>query len=375
MSVNNDAINNFAFDCLHMKPVKLTSLFDVIEHENSKLHYSETNDGEYPYVGSVSAHNNMIVKYVDYYDLDGDYICVNPVPPAIGMCTVHHRKIAVQRNVIVLQLKHKFEHLTSCLSCIAGNLSQYFHLKYLKCFRINEQQIQNELVPRVPFIQSTDDPHKMVIDTEGLKYAFNFWSSGCDDSEIWYNPAYVGMKLWNIGEIFDDINCSDYYKLDDLKPGPYPLLQCGSVNNGIKCFVDKWTNEGDYITVPRTGSVGYCFAQHGKFCIKYTDRSLQLLQLKPEYKHLTSCLTLLAYWMTKNFVPKYNYSTKLNNARLMKETISLPVVVRGLTPEQEQQISNKEITIEQLTNNFTSDQFEYELNENLMNWFCWKWFI
>ena len=60
---------------------------------------SETNDGEYPYVGTVSAHNNMIVKYVDYYDLDGDFICINPVPPAIGMCSVHHGKIAVQRNV------------------------------------------------------------------------------------------------------------------------------------------------------------------------------------------------------------------------------------------------------------------------------------
>ena len=80
--------------------------------------------------------------------------------------------------------------------------------------------------------------------------------------------------------------------------------------------------------------------------------------------------------MTKHFERDYSYSSKLlSNERLLNESITLPVVVRGLTPEQEQQISNKEITLDELTNNFTSDQFEYELNENLMNWFCWKWFI
>ena len=121
------------------------------------------------------------------------------------------------------------------------------------------------------------------------------------------------------------------YKTSELKDGPYPLIMSKADTNGISKYVDKYSydteeqNHSKVITVPITGSVGYCFVQSGKFCIS-DDVPPNCLKLKPEYQFLQSSLGLLAYLMTQKFTRIYNYSTKLNNARLMNETISLPTI-------------------------------------------------
>jgi len=364
-------------DCLHMKPIKLINLFNVIEHDNSKSHYSETNDGEYPYVGTLYSHNNCVVKYVDYYDFDGDYICISSVLPAIGMCTVHHGKFAVQHNVIILQLKNKYKHLTDCLSCLAGNLTQYLHLKYIKYFRITEQQIQNEFIPRISFIQDLNNLHKMIIDAEGLKYCFNFWSEGCDDVNKFYNPSIIGLKKFLISELFNYYSKGKINSLAKSPAGIYPCISCSAQNNGIAKYISTYDFDTDIIgtsliTVPGDGDIYKCFVQLGKFS---AQTSVHVLQ--PKHKEMYKSAVMISYIMSLKFGDgTYEYHKgKLNKDRLLKEVISLPVVVKGLTQKQEQQINNKEITINELTDNFTSDKFKYELNPNLINWFCYKYFI
>jgi len=361
-------INNFDFDCLHMKTIKLINLFDVVSCGES------VECGELvPLIGNTS-HNNSIIKFVNYYNFEGDYICINVVNPYIGLCSVHHGKFAVQHNIIVLHLKSKYKRLTDCLSCLACNLTQYLHLKYIKCFRINEREIINEFIPRIPFIQDLNNSHKMIIDSEGLKYCFNFWSEGNDLINKFYNPSIIGLKKINIGQVFNVVNGISDNDRKTMKPGVYPLISSSGLNNGIIDYIDKYNYDGEFISYCRSGSVGCCFVQIGKFMI--LNHSTGLIQLKPEYRYLSSCLTLLAYWMTQHFKQSYSYSSKLlSNDRIKSETITLPVVVKGLTHEQKQQISNKSVSINELTNNFTSDKFEYELNENLINWFCYKWFI
>ena len=359
-------INNFDFDCLHMKTIKLKDLFNIVSCSES-IECKEL----VPLLGN-SSHNNSIIKFVNYYNFEDDYICINAVNPYIGFCSVHHGKFAVQHNVIVLHLKNKWKHLTYCLNCIAGNLTQYLHLKYLRCLMINEQQIIDEVIPRIPFIQDLNNSHKMIIDSEGLKYCFNFWSEGCDSIDKFYNPLMTGLKKFLISELFKKAGKGKNHSYKELPTGTIPIIGNSSSNNGIVKFVNYHDFDGDYITVSSDGSVGYCFAQHGNFAVVDV---VNVLQLRYEYKNIESCLTLLAYIMTLYFTKSHNYNDKLYNTRLMKETITLPVVVRGLTPEQEKQINDKLVSISELTDNFTSNKFTYELNPNLINWFCYKWFI
>ena len=113
-----------------------------------------------------------------------------------------------------------------------------------------------------------------------------------------------------------------------LKHGPYPLIMSISNSNGYGDYVDQYTHDGVFISVPSTGSVGYCFVQKGKFCmLESSAHPPSLLKLKDEYKYLEECLSALAFTMTVYFTRKYNYSTKLNNSRLMNEVIpNIPFV-------------------------------------------------
>ena len=151
---------------------------------------------------------------------------------------------------------------------------------------------------------------------------------------------------WNIFERDENDNCewrevkiSDVFELCKfkgfntkiLKDGEYPLIMSVSSNNGIQRYVDRYcvdTEELEYrngiITCPVTGSVGYCFVQQGKFCLSDNVPPNTLIPLK-EYWYLTTAdLTKITFILTRYFITKYNYSTKLNNTRLMNEVVSLP---------------------------------------------------
>lgn len=382
--LNSSADNSlFGTDILTMKHVKLVNLFDVIDTDNIEPTLEENNS--YPLIGN-SPHNNMIIQFLPGYTLNGDYICIGNCSPTLGMCSVHHGKFSTLQGIVVLHLKPKFERLTNYLNCLAGCLSHYLHITYLT---VNEfemfvkyghdynwfkKAIESENIPNIPFTQSTDNPYKMIIDTEGLKYVFNFWSPGCDDKDKWYNPVCVGNKTFKLDDFLNHAGTGKIKSIGKEKEGIYPCISGTINNNGIYKYIDHYDLDGTYLTIPSVSDIFKCYVQCGKFSAR---SSVNILELKPEYKHLESCLTLIAYIITI-YIEKAGYSyhgKNLLKSFLMSEPITLPVVVRGLTSEQEQQISNKEITIEQLTNNFTSEQFTYELNENLMNWFCWKWFI
>ena len=139
-------------------------------------------------------------------------------------------------------------------------------------------------------------------------------------------PKDVEISDVKISDIFEDVSTKGY-KTSELNIGTYPLIMSGSTNNGITKYVDKYSYDGNCISVCTTGSVGYCFAQCRKICL--LDSSAHppsLISLKSEYQFLQPSLGLLAYLMTEKFTKKYNYSTKLNNSRLMNETIKLPTI-------------------------------------------------
>ena len=187
---------------------------------------------------------------------------------------------------------------------------------------------------------------------------------------IFESPINVIMKEVRIDELFELVKVKGY-NTKDLKDGPYPLIMSVSNNNGIQRYVDKWCVNTEeigcpVITIPVTGSVGYCFVQKDKFCIS-DNVPPNMLKLKSSHQYLNSCLGCFAFIMTQKFTKLYSYSTKLNNSRLMNETIELPVVVRGLSEEQINNLINGLTTIDEITDDGKSDKYTYEINENLLN--------
>ena len=397
--------NNITYDRLHNETIKLphdkrtgkldinaTNMFDLtgaevcrdvrvdelFEYVSRGKHNSpDLKDGKYPFI-SCSGHNNGIVRYVENYAYDGTYLTVASNGDATaGMCFVQRGKFDASINVHVLKLKPEYQQLEECLSSLAFAMTMEFRRKYSYSNVLSKTRLMDESIHSIPYCQDPKDPTNMIIDVSGLRYIYIYNCQGTNERKRMYpiniinyyghifeGPIGVMMKEVGIDELFE-VAGRGVTENANLPDGPYPLLSCSSQNNGIIHYVNRYDYDGDFISVPFTGSVGYCFAQKGKLTLSHGQ--VVLLKLKENMQYLTDVLGVFAFLMTQQFTKKYGYSSKLTNTRLMNESIRLPVVVRGLSETQLKDLVDGMTTIEELTDNGNSDKFEYEINVNLLN--------
>ena len=337
----NDEIDFNNYDVLDMrdaevvKDVPITDLFEIMPR-GSISDIKSCNDGEYPLV-QCSTHNNGIVRFIDTYAYDGDYITVaTNGNSSAGICFVQHGKFNVTNNVNVL--KPKRPEIVPILSELAFAMTMNFRLKgYSYSTTLNARRLSEEVIPNLPFKPSGE------LDIDGIRYVYVYRCKTSSEKHLMYGTTLEVYNGFILGERPTDVEMTDIkisdlfelvdvkgYKLNDLSDGDYPLIMSGGVNNGISRYVDKFSydaTEHPVITNASTGTVGSCFVQYDKFCIgESSSHPPTVIKLKPSHQYLESCLGLLAFLMTRKFTQKYNYSTKLNNARLMKETITLPTI-------------------------------------------------
>ena len=181
------------------------------------------------------------------------------------------------------------------------------------------------------------------------------------------------MKEVGISELFEYYDSGKNNSLAESKEGPYPCVSCSAYNNGISKYIDTYDYDTDklgfsLLTVPGTADVFYCFAQSGKFSAR---TGVHLLKLKN--KSLDGMLGLIGYLMSQEFSNgKYSYhSGAITKERLMNETITLPVIVRGISDKLLKMLANGETTLNELTNNGKNKDYTYEINENLLNNFVY----
>ena len=175
------------------------------------------------------------------------------------------------------------------------------------------------------------------------------------------------MKEYKISDLFEYFDKGKISSLNKVNAGIYPCISCSGINSGITKYIDKYDYDTEQlgfplVSVPGTGDIYYCFVHIGKFSVTNLTHLLKLKQA-----NLNSILGVFAFLLTETFIKRYNYGNILNKERLMNETIDLPVVVRGLTKNEMNDITNGLVSIDELTNNAKNSKYEYELNGNLLN--------
>lgn len=133
----------------------------------------------------------------------------------------------------------------------------------------------------------------------------------------------VEWREVRIDELFEVVPIKNKENIAKCKEGIYPLIGQSSFNNGIVKYIDHYefdTNEA-LVSISHDNG-GFAFVQKGKFAM---TEKMHLMKLTDKYKHLTEDdLIYIAFLMTQKFTKLYSYSTKLNNSRLMNETVILP---------------------------------------------------
>lgn len=117
------------------------------------------------------------------------------------------------------------------------------------------------------------------------------------------------------------------------EPGNVPFVGGSESFNSITGFSDvKPLFPGGWLTLTYNGSVGHAKLQPAPFFASDDVIALEPLSDKAN----ASALLVLASIITRECVAKYSYGAKLNLARLMKQTIMLPVITTPggtLTPD------------------------------------------
>ena len=126
----------------------------------------------------------------------------------------------------------------------------------------------------------------------------------------------TNWKVIRINEYFETVKIKSL-KINECCDGIYPLISSCSGNNGICKYINKYSIEGEFISVARNGSVGSSFYQNGQISI--TTDIILLKPLKDINLHLVAMIL-------NNYLPsRYSYSNKLSNDKLMNEIINIPI--------------------------------------------------
>lgn len=135
-------------------------------------------------------------------------------------------------------------------------------------------------------------------------------------------------KTWvefYLKDIFNEVQRGKRLKKDDHKRGNIPYVSSTASNNGIDGYVGNTENVRIFkncLTIANSGSVGATFFQSFPFVA--SDHITKL-----ENKDFSKYIYLFIATVTKRLDEKYSFNREINDSRLQKEKILLPINKKG----------------------------------------------
>lgn len=132
-------------------------------------------------------------------------------------------------------------------------------------------------------------------------------------------------KEFFINEIFPEIQRGKRLKKANHKKGQTPYVSSTAMNNGVDCFIGNETGIrifSDCLTLANSGSVGATFYQPFPFIASDHVTKLGNKSFNPfVYKFISTIVERLA--------DKYSFNREINNRRIEREKVMLPVNQKG----------------------------------------------
>lgn len=153
-----------------------------------------------------------------------------------------------------------------------------------------------------------------------LKSRLNFIESSKNES-----LSSIKWKEFQVKDIFTDIQRGKRLKNEDHISGKMPYISSSANNNGLDDYVSNKQNVRIFfncLTLANSGSVGICFYQPFEFVASDHVTKLENINFnRYVYLFLATILSRLS--------EKYSFNREINNKRLEKEKIMLPVDDNG----------------------------------------------
>lgn len=142
------------------------------------------------------------------------------------------------------------------------------------------------------------------------------------------NVKSLNEKRWGeffLNEVFLKIQRGKRLKKDDHVPGIMPYVSSSALNNGVDAFVsnkEKVRVFNNCLTLANSGSVGATFYQ--PFYFVASDHITKL-----ENENFNEFVYLFISTIVKRLGEKYSFNREMNDVRIQKEKILLPIDQKG----------------------------------------------
>lgn len=132
-------------------------------------------------------------------------------------------------------------------------------------------------------------------------------------------------KVFSLTDIFEEIQRGKRLKKDDHIEGNIPYISSTALNNGIDGFIGNNKNVRAFkncLTIANSGSVGATFYQ--PFDVVASDHVTKL-----ENSNFNKYIYLFLATIISRLNEKYSFSREINDTRIKKEKILLPITSEG----------------------------------------------
>lgn len=306
------------------KPFKVEELFSIYKCKCSKA--GDLKKGNTPYIGATNR-NNGLMSFVEKNEkLMTQGNCITFICDGQGSVgySIYKYENFIGSTTLKIGRNHKLNKYNGLFFTTSLDMNKSI---YDYGYKRNDSRLKKEtiIIPAInekPDYKYMENYTKSIIDKkleDYKKYAKNVLSN------LEYKKLEpLENKEWEeffLTEIFSTIQRGRRLTKSNQKSGNIPYISSTSMNNGVDNFIGNKTNVrifSDCLTIANSGSVGASFYQPYKFVA-----SDHVTHLKKE--NMSKYVYMFISTLTNRFSEKYNFNREINDARISREKIMLPV--------------------------------------------------
>ncbi len=306
------------------KPFKVEELFSIYKCKCSKA--GDLKKGNTPYIGATNR-NNGLMSFVEKNEkLMTQGNCITFICDGQGSVgySIYKYENFIGSTTLKIGRNHKLNKYNGLFFTTSLDMNKSI---YDYGYKRNDSRLKKEtiIIPAInekPDYKYMENYTKSIIDKkleDYKKYAKNVLSN------LEYKKLEpLENKEWEeffLTEIFSTIQRGRRLTKSNQKSGNIPYISSTSMNNGVDNFIGNKTNVrifSDCLTIANSGSVGASFYQPYKFVA-----SDHVTHLKKE--NMSKYVYMFISTLTNRFSEKYNFNREINDVRISREKIMLPV--------------------------------------------------
>lgn len=304
------------------------NMFFIKKYKTVTTTNLDTNKGVLDIVGATSKNNgNVLFANERYYDkvVQKNKICLIKTGQGSVGDAVYKGNFFVPSNNVSIILKENLNRYSGLFITTSINkCSNRYSYGYIR----NDRRTAREKIMLPINKENNIDWHfmqeysKFVIEKKEGKYKDYI-------TKVFEKLEYIKIELlrdkeWKeffLTEIFSTIKRGKRLTKVNQVTGTIPYVSSTAYNNGVDNFIGNDTNVRIFencITIANSGSVGASFYHPYKFVA--SDHITHL-----EEKKMSEDVYLFISTLTDRFSKKYNFNREINDARISREKILLPI--------------------------------------------------